>query len=72
MEAVGMGGSTAYLEYDMACVEALSHHPREALERLESAFKMGFDDFQYIAKDAALDSLRGRADFQVLLRRYSG
>ena len=70
-EAIRMGGSTAYLEYDMACVEALSNHPREALERLESAFKMGFNDFQYIAKDAALDSLRRRPDFQVVIRRYS-
>jgi protein O-mannosyl-transferase len=71
-EAVGMGGSTANLEYDMACVEALSHHPREALQRLESALMMGFNNFQDIAKDAALDSLRKSADFQVLISKYSG
>jgi Flp pilus assembly protein TadD len=71
-EAVEMGGRTVYLEYSLACVEALSHHPREALERLESAFKIGYDDFQNISNDAALDGLRGRADFQILIRKYSG
>ncbi len=71
-EAIEMGGSTAYLEYRMAGVEAQSAHPREALEHLESAFKLGYNDFEEITNDAALDSLRGRADFQVLLRRYFG
>jgi Flp pilus assembly protein TadD len=71
-EAIEMGGSTAYLEYSLASVEALNAHPREALERLESAFKLGYNDFENITKDAALDSLRGRVDFQILLRKYFG
>jgi Flp pilus assembly protein TadD len=71
-EAAETGGSAAHLEYGLACVEALSGHPREALERLESAFKLGYNDFEHITKDAALDALRGLADFQILLRRYFG
>lgn len=71
-DAVGIGGSTAYLEYNLACVEALSHHPREALEHLEAALKMGFKDFPHITKDAALAGLRGRSDFQALMHRYFG
>jgi len=71
-EAIEMGGSKAHLEYGLACVESLSGHPREALERLESAFKMGYNDFQNITKDAALDSLRGLVDFQILMHKYFG
>jgi len=70
-EAIEVGGSTAHLEYGLACVESLSGHPREALGRLEAAFKMGYNDFQTITKDAALDSLRGLADFQILMHKYS-
>jgi tetratricopeptide (TPR) repeat protein len=71
-EAIAMGGSTAYLEYRLAGVESLSAHPREALERLESAFKLGYNDFENVTKDGALDSLRGRVDFQILFRKYFG
>jgi tetratricopeptide (TPR) repeat protein len=71
-EAIEMGGSTAYLEYRLAGIEALSAHPREALEHLESAFKLGYNDFENVTKDAALDPLRGRVDFQILFRKYFG
>jgi Flp pilus assembly protein TadD len=71
-EAIEMGGSKAHLEYGMACVESLSGHPREALERLEAAFKMGYNDFQNITRDAAFDSLRRRVDFQILMHKYFG
>lgn len=71
-EAVGMGGSTAYLEYGLACAESLNRHPHEALGHLEAALKMGSNDFQRITKDAALAGLRGRSDFQALMHRYFG
>lgn len=70
-EAIEVGGSKAHLEYGLACVESLSGHPQEALGHLEAAFKMGYSDFQNITKDAALDSLRGLADFQILMHKYS-
>ncbi len=69
-EAIEVGGSNAHLEYSLACVESLSRHRREALERLEAAFKMGYNDFQNITKDPALDSLRGLVDFQILMHKY--
>jgi Flp pilus assembly protein TadD len=71
-EAIEVGGSTAHLEYGLASVESLSGHPREALARLETAFKMGYNDFQNITNDAALDSLRGLVDFQILMHKYFG
>jgi tetratricopeptide (TPR) repeat protein len=71
-EAIEMGGDTAYLEYRLADIEAQSAHPQRALEHLEAAFKMGYDDFANVMRDAALDPLRGRADFKVLLSKYFG
>jgi Flp pilus assembly protein TadD len=71
-EAIDVGGSKAHLEYSLACVESLSGHPREALGHLEAAFKMGYNDFQNIEKDSALDSLRKFDDFQILMHRYFG
>jgi tetratricopeptide (TPR) repeat protein len=71
-EAIEMGGSNAHLEYGLACVESLSGHPQEALEHLEAAFKMGYNDFQNIEKDVALDSLRGLVDFKILVHEYFG
>jgi Flp pilus assembly protein TadD len=71
-EAIEMGGSKAYLEYGLACVESLSGHTQESLERLETAFKMGYNDFQNITHDAALDNVRGLANFQSLMHKYFG
>ena len=71
-EAIESGGGTAYLEYRLADTEAQSAHPREALEHLESAFKLGYDDVENVMKDADLGPLRGRADYQMLLRTYFG
>ncbi len=71
-EAAKMGGNTAHLEYGLACVEALSGHRREALERLEAAFQLGYDDYENVTKDADLDALRGLVDFQILLRKHYG
>jgi Flp pilus assembly protein TadD len=70
--AVELGGSTAYLEYNMARVEALGDRPEEAVKRLESSLRMGYGDFQMITRDPALDSLRGRQDFKDLIKKYFG
>jgi tetratricopeptide (TPR) repeat protein len=71
-KAIELEGSTADLEYRLACVESLSGHHREALERLESAFIRGYNDYRNIAQDACLDPLRGQGDFQVIIRKYFG
>jgi tetratricopeptide (TPR) repeat protein len=69
-EAIELGGSRAHLEYGLACVESLSGHPREALGHLEAALKMGYNDYQSITKDAALDGIRNLVDFQTLMHKY--
>jgi len=60
--------------YDCACVYALAHaktkedkHAARAVELLRQAFTKGFRDVAHLKKDADLDSLRARDDFQQLL-----
>jgi tetratricopeptide (TPR) repeat protein len=71
-QATRLAGRTADLEYRLACVESLSGHHREALERLESALTKGYNDYQNIAQDACLDPLREESGFRTLLRKYFG
>jgi tetratricopeptide (TPR) repeat protein len=71
-EAIEVGGSTANLAYHLTCVESLSGHPDEALERLKEALNMGYDDYQKIAQDSCLDALRKRSDFQGLIQYHFG
>jgi tetratricopeptide (TPR) repeat protein len=71
LEAIDQGGNTAQAEYGLARVDALQGNHREALEHLEAALRMGYDDFANIKNDAALASLRGLDDFLFLLRTYS-
>jgi hypothetical protein len=71
-KATELEGTTADLEYRLACIESLSRHPHEALERLESALNKGYNDYQNIAQDACLDPLRGNSGFQFLMRKYFG
>jgi Flp pilus assembly protein TadD len=71
-EAIEVGGSTANLAYHLTCVESLSGHPDEALERLKEALTMGYDDYQKIAQDSCLDALRKRSDFQGLIQYHFG
>jgi Flp pilus assembly protein TadD len=69
-EAIRTGGSTAHLEYALAALDARVGRPQEALAHLESALQMGYDDLQNIREDRALDNLRGRDEFDILMRRY--
>jgi Flp pilus assembly protein TadD len=69
---VSQGDATADLEYNLACVEALSGHSREALRHLESAFRMGFRDRESMEKDGDLDAIRPLREFQQLVTTYQG
>jgi Tfp pilus assembly protein PilF len=62
-----MGGMNADVEYNLACVEALSGHPDEALRHLEDALKLGFRDKESIMKDRDLDAIRKLPGFQKLM-----
>lgn len=70
--AIELGGSTAYLEYNLARVESLRDRPVEAVERLGASLRMGYRDFQTIMKDTAFIPLRERQDFKNLVKKYIG
>ena len=53
----GMNNPT--LEYNLACVDALSGRKKEALTHLDKAITAGFTDVRHIEADADLVSLRG-------------
>lgn len=53
--------------YNLACSFALLNRKEEALEALEQAVKLGYDDFVHMKKDPDLKCLRGDPRFLSLL-----
>jgi tetratricopeptide (TPR) repeat protein len=60
------------VQYNLACSLALSGQPAEAVEALERAERCGYDDWEYLARDPDLRSLRRDGRFRALLRRHAG
>ena len=59
--------STAH--YNLACSLALSRRQGPALEALERAIALGYDDYDWMHKDPDLVSLRNHPAFQKLLAK---
>jgi len=57
------------VRYNLACSLALSGLKDEALQRLEEALELGYDDGPAMANDPDLESLRGEPRFEALLKR---
>jgi tetratricopeptide (TPR) repeat protein len=55
--------------YKLAGGYAAAGHEAEALSALRGAVRAGFDDWAMMRSDRDLDGLRGRAEFDRLLRR---
>ncbi|MCF7668717.1 MAG: hypothetical protein K9N48_02965 [Verrucomicrobia bacterium] len=56
--------------YNLACSYSLTNHYEEALDALEKAFKCGYDDFYWLARDPDLQNIRELPRFQKLKERY--
>lgn len=69
-KVISIGGTNADIEYNLACAESMSGHPREALQHLESALKRGFRDKAGLERDRDLDAIRALPGFQMLERSY--
>lgn len=67
-QASAVGGETADLLYNRACVAALGGRSSAALDLLGRAVSAGYRDFSHLAKDDDLASLHGLPEFQRLLR----
>jgi predicted esterase len=57
--------------YNLACARARLGKGAFAVEALEQAIEHGFSNFELLATDPDLDSLRDREDFQTLVNAYS-
>jgi adenylate cyclase len=62
----------ALVRYNLACSLALNGLVQDALDQLECALELGFDDAGALAADADLAALRGEARYRELLGRLSG
>jgi tetratricopeptide (TPR) repeat protein len=71
-DAAAFGGTNADIEYNRACIEALTGHHRESLQFLESAFRLGFRNRENVEKDSDLAAIRSLPDFQRLVSSYFG
>jgi len=56
--------------YNMACALARKGEPRQAVEWLEKAVSLGYQDKAYLEQDSDLDSLRDRDDYRRLLSSF--
>jgi Flp pilus assembly protein TadD len=72
LKVVSLGGSSADVQYNLACVESLSGHPAQALTYLESAFRLGFRDRESIERDSDLNAIRHLPGFKLLVHTYLG
>ncbi len=57
--------------YNLACSHALLGDKSEALDALERAIELGYDDREHLEKDSDLDSLRSEPRFVALIARLS-
>ncbi len=53
--------------YNLACARALLGREDAAMEALEQALELGFEQHELLATDPDLDTLRDRDDFKILL-----
>ncbi len=57
----------ALLAYNLACLESLTGHPAEAVERLRRAIELSEQFRDYATTDTDLDAIRGEPEFQALV-----
>ena len=65
LKLVSLGGTSADVAYNLACVEALGGNPGQALKHLETAFRLGFHDRESIENDGDLAAIRPLPEFPV-------
>jgi len=66
-QGISLGTSDNLWTYNLACALALEDNPDEAIERLQEAIDLGFDDIEHIKSDPDLKSLHQMEKFTALL-----
>lgn len=57
----------ANVYYNLACVQSLQSKKKLAIENFKKAIQFGYNEYQHIAKDIDLDSIREEKEFKSLL-----
>lgn len=70
-EAIRLEPKNADAYYDKACCLALQGRTEPAIESLGQALELGFHDFDHMARDSDLDSIRGDPRYKELLKKYA-
>ncbi len=68
-ELVRLVPDSPTVHYNLACSQALLGATEPALDSLERAVELGYDDPQYLESDGDLVSLRGEGRFRALVER---
>lgn len=61
----------ALVHYNLACSHSLTGRLSEAAKNLLRAFELGYRDFQWLAKDQDLESLRNAPEFQIVAQKMA-
>ena len=69
---VGLVPENPTVHYNLACSLALLGRRDSALDALERAIQLGYDDSEHLLEDEDLASLRDQARFQELVIRLGG
>lgn len=59
------------IHYNLACSLSLTGKPKVALEELEKAVSLGYDDFSYILEDADLEAVRNSEEFKTFFNKLT-
>jgi len=66
-QGLSLGTSDSLWTYNLACALTLQNNCSEALDRLQEAIALGFDDLEYIRLDPDLKALHDLTEFTELL-----
>ncbi len=66
---VQLAPENSTVHYNLACSLSLLGRPNEAIQALERAVELGYDDAEHLLRDEDLASLRGESRFNDVVRR---
>lgn len=66
----GLRPKDAVVFYNLACSYSVLGEITAALESLEKALRLGYNDFKFLMTDPDMENVRENAHFEQLLRKY--
>jgi len=69
LKLVRLRPQDSMVHYNLACSLSLLKRTEEALNELEKAIDLGYNDYIHLRSDNDLDNIRGEARFKALVKR---